>query len=148
MTWFWSLQWVKECWEALQAEIIQKSFHVCGPHARKDFWTIEFWTMENEFPWTKTGWMMKKSTASRKVDWLQTPGSQSEETLPCFPSLTNQTPPVCRAFVTNKWLLDSWGHETNACHTATWILAVASIRERWLFHSAHPEVQRQFESSD
>ena len=28
---------------------------------------------------------MKKSTASRKVEWLQTPGSQSEETLPACP---------------------------------------------------------------
>ena len=28
---------------------------------------------------------MKKSTASRKVEWLQTPGSQSEETLPRLP---------------------------------------------------------------
>jgi len=27
---------------------------------------------------------MKKSTASRKVEWLQMPGRQSEETLPCM----------------------------------------------------------------
>jgi len=33
----------------------------------------------------KLGRKMKKSTASRKVEWLQTPGSQSEETLPLLP---------------------------------------------------------------
>ena len=36
---------------------------------------------------------------------------------------------------------------TCACAT-TWILAVASIRERRLFHSARPEVRRQFKSAD
>jgi len=40
---------------------------------------------------------MKKSTASRKVEWLQTPVNQSEDTLPCLPlqgipSSRNQTP--------------------------------------------------------
>jgi len=36
----------------------------------------------------------------------------------------------------------------NMCTSATRTLAVASIRERRLFHAAHPEVQRQFQSSD
>ena len=45
----------------------------------------------------KLGMKMKKSTASRKVEWLQTPMSQSEETLPCLPlqqipNSRNQTP--------------------------------------------------------
>jgi len=30
----------------------------------------------------------------------------------------------------------------NTYASATRIFAVASIRERWLFHAAHPEVQR------
>ena len=45
----------------------------------------------------KLGTKMKKSTASRKVEWLQMPVSQSEETLPslplqCIPSSRNHTP--------------------------------------------------------
>ena len=45
---------------------------------------------------SQMGWMNKKSTASRKVEWLQMPGSQFEETVPYLPlqwipSLRNQT---------------------------------------------------------
>jgi len=44
-----------------------------------------------------SGWKMKKSTASRKVEWQQMPGSQSKETWPRLPlqqipSLRSQTP--------------------------------------------------------
>jgi len=36
---------------------------------------------------------MKKSTASSKVEWLQTPGSQSEETLPVTDTKLEESDP-------------------------------------------------------
>ena len=44
------------------------------------------------------------------------------------------------------WPFESWGLFTFA--RSTQILAAANIREWQLFHSAHPEVRRQFESGN
>ena len=124
--------------------------------------------------WTQTGQKMKKSTASRKVEWLQMLGSQSKETLPRLPlqwilSSRNQTPlqmlednedeleenelvlKDCSSIILCFLLIliiaiASRGFFTCIC--ATQILAAASIPKRQLFHSAYPVVQRQFKSSD
>ena len=86
----------------------------------------------------KLGMKMKKSTASRKVEWLQTPVSQS--IILCFLQSLN-----CNWCMLSA-CFDNCHRVMNTCASATRILAVASIRERWLFHAAHPEVQRQFQS--
>ena len=62
-----------------------------------------------ESPWTQTGQKMKKSTASRKVEWLQTPGSQSEETLlrlPCTAtdSELEESRPLRRCWRGRRWV--------------------------------------------
>ena len=49
-------------------------------------------------------WKMKKSTASRKVEWLQTPGSQSEETLPCNGYQGQGIRPLCRCWRRQRWV--------------------------------------------
>ena len=77
------------------------------------------------------------------------------------PPLCCTAPPICFFVFFYQWLhmlvalrtsnslpwpFESWGLFTFA--RATRILAAANIREWQLFHSAHPEVRRQFESGD
>ena len=61
------LQWVKECWEAISAEIFQKSFSVCGISVNTDK------TEDEEIHCFKEGGVAADTIG------------QFEGTLPCLP---------------------------------------------------------------
>ena len=82
------------------------------------------------------------------------PSFSSNEFTRCLPSVTQKMPNVSRqrAFLYLSciliWYLPFETRGLFTCACATRLLAVASIRERRLFHSACPEVWRQFKSGD
>ena len=128
----------------LNSSVLSKNFHNC-----KGFEKSQFYSMNCDAAWSAAGLLQSGTYTALPIrflvffKWFHTMialrASKNAELLWTACILV----PIVYSFDIAIW---AWGLFTWAC--ATRILAAASIRERRLFCSAHPEVRRQFKSSD